>query len=239
MLKIAICDDEETYAQIFLISVRKFMKSHGFECITDMFCSSPELLESCAKNEYDLILLDIDMPELSGFDISEHLKKNNIPAEIIFISGRENFVFQSIKYRPFRFIRKSCLENELEESLNGFLEFYQKKNALFTFRCEDSDITIPLSTIMYFECYNHDIEIRMDKGDTYRLNRKYNLKGLENELDNHGFIRIHKSYLVNYRYISLIKETNVILSDQTVLPSTKQRISAVKSIYRNYIMEEL
>lgn len=239
MLRIAICDDEETTAQILLIRVRKFMKARAFQFETDVFCRSTELLESCRQNYYDLILLDIDMPELTGFDISEHLRKNNIPTEIIFISGRENFVFQSIKHRPFRFIRKSCLDSELDESLNGFLECYQKKNTLFSFRCEDFNITVPLRQIKYFESYNHDIILNMENGDTYSLNRKYNLKTLECQLEEHGFIRIHKSYLVNFRHISLIRETNIILTDGTVLPSAKQRIATVKSIYRNLIMEDL
>ena len=238
MIKIAVCDDEQVFAQLLFIQVQKFMKNHDADFHVDLFLRSSELLDSCIKNHYDLLLLDIDMPELNGFDVSEQIKKLGIRTETIFVSGRENFVFRSIKYRPFRFIRKSCLDEELDEALTDFLKQSSEQNSLFTFRFEDSSVSIPINNIMYVDSYNHDITICTDDSKVYRLNRKYNLRELEKQFSRHGFIRIHKSYLVNYRFIRLIKETNIVLNNETVLPSSKQRISGVKSQYRALIMGE-
>lgn len=239
MLKIAICDDEKQFTDLISEKVKQFFMIQSQPSDIFIFNSGSELLERCHGELYDLLLLDIDMPELSGFDVSAQLRQNNISTDIIFISGRENFVFQSIRYRPFRFIRKDRLNVELMESLHDFTEQFIKKNALCDFRCDDSDISVKINHIMYFESYNHDVFVIMRDNSKLRLNRKYNLRILENDFLKHGFIRIHKSYIVNYRCISLIKENDIILNNGTSLPSTKQRINIVKSQYRNFLMEEM
>lgn len=239
MLKIAVCDDEEISLKTVFIQVQNLLKERYDDFKLDSYSSSLELLKKCSSENYDLILLDIDMPELNGFEVSAYLRKNCIFSSIIFISSRENFVFQSIKYKPFRFIRKSCLDTELKEGLEDYLHFYLKKNMLCSFRIDDSVVSVQLNKIMYFDSYNHDILINMEDKTTFKLNRKYNLKVLENQFAEHGFIRVHKSYLVNFRYINIIKETDVILNNNTIIPSTRQRVTKVKTQYRNFIMEDM
>lgn len=239
MIRIAICDDDDTIARIILIQTQKFFKNKEIEFKIDVYNKSPELLNNCLENNYDLLLLDIDMPQLSGFDVSAQLRKNDITTTIIFISGRENFVFRSIKYSPFRFIRKGCLEDELNEALNDFLIFFTKKNVLCDFNCENCSLSLPLNKITYFESFSHSIFINTIDKATFKLNRKYNLKCLESDFIKHGFIRVHKSYLVNFRFIKVIKETDIILTNDVSIPSTKNRIGTVKEQYKSLIMEDL
>ena len=239
MLNIAICDDDEAFASILSKRVASIMQEASCDADVTAFTNGSDLIESSADNKYDLILLDIDMPGLDGFHVSSHLRKNNINSDIIFISGRENFVFQSIKYRPFRFIRKSCLDSEITEGLNDYLVYFTKKNALCTFHCEECYSSVQLRKIVYFECYNHDISMHLNDGSVLALHRQHNLRSLENDLSKYGFIRTHKSYIVNYKYIYLVKETDIFLDNGEVLPSTKKRIPEVRAALNTLIMEEV
>ena len=64
----------------------------------------------CGQTEYDLVFMDIDMPELSGIDIASQLRKNNQNSDLIFVSAHPHFVFEAIRYTPYRFIRKTNLK---------------------------------------------------------------------------------------------------------------------------------
>lgn len=239
MIRIAICDDEKIFLDFIHIKIRTMLNKFAEQYQLDVFNNGTELLENCIKYGYDLIFLDIDMPELSGFDVSEHLKKNKIFTTLIFISGRDNFVFQSIKYRPFRFIRKTHIELELREAIIDFFNSYVAKKNLYTFLCKDYSLTVSIPSITYFESYDHDLIMHMENNTTYNLNRQYNLSDFEQQFMHNGFIRVHKSFLVNYRHITLIKNTDIIMKNQDVIPSSKQRLSAVKSLFAKYMLEDL
>lgn len=222
----------EKYVDNFFVKIKLKTK-------IDKFYSGEELLNKSCNGYYDLILLDIDMPELNGFNVSSELRKKNAHTDIIFISGRDNFVFQSLKYRPFRFIRKTCIENELNESLNDFLEYLGKKNAFHTFCCGEKHVSVKLSDIIYFECYNHDITLKLNNGYDLKLNRHYSLRTIEEDFSKYGFIRTHKSYITNYRFINFIKDNDIILSNGEILPSVKKRIPYIRERLNSLIMEDI
>lgn len=77
---------------------------------------------------YDIVLLDIQMGEVSGFMLAEELYKITGGENIIFVSSMENLVFESIHFRPFRFVRKSHLEEELTEAVESWIQQNTKRN---------------------------------------------------------------------------------------------------------------
>ncbi len=64
-----------------------------------------------------------------------------------------------------------------------------------------------------------------------------NLKDIEELFHSYGFIKIHQSYIANYRYINLIKRTEVMLDDGKSLPLSRSRIEQVKLEYMRFIRE--
>ena len=66
-----------------------------------------------------LFFIDIDMPEVNGFEAASYLKKWNRECCIVFVSNKDDLVFQSLVYHPFFFIRKAHLDEELEPQLTG------------------------------------------------------------------------------------------------------------------------
>ncbi len=78
------------------------------------------------KKAPEILLLDIDMPEISGMELAEQIFSSNINTNVIFVTNRDDLVFQAIHYQPFRFIRKEKLNQELDEAICHLLNKLEK-----------------------------------------------------------------------------------------------------------------
>lgn len=124
MIKIAIVDDSIDYIRFIYDKVDKIMKDLNYDQYEiKTFTDGIKLIESDTK--FDLLLLDIDMPTIDGFNLAKKIS-NNIAAldnaTIIYISTYDNLVYESFKYSPLRFIRKNRINEELCEAIQAFLE---------------------------------------------------------------------------------------------------------------------
>ena len=117
MIKIAICDDNRE--DIELAKIRLNEISRGLQCDFEIyeFMDDEMMVENIIKQGIEVVLLDIDMPNITGMDVANRLNQEKPFINIIFLTNREELVFQTLKYRPLRFIRKNCMQAELGEAM--------------------------------------------------------------------------------------------------------------------------
>lgn len=243
MIRIAIVDDEKDFLEKIKILLIQIMTYANVEYSISTYVDSDNFLNS--DLQFDLLLFDIDMPKINGFDLVRRI--NSLPSKnnrysVIYISNYENLVFESFKYSPLRFVRKNMLESDFSEAIDAFLSKYMRENNYFTFIDKDSNayMKIQLMDIMYFESYGHDICVIEKTGKIYKIKRNadYTLNGLENQYRSNGFIRSHKSYLVNYRHIYKIQGNKIYFQNGNVALITMRNIKNFKIKYQSLVMKE-
>ena len=105
MLKIVICDDENLFLNEYKVIIEKICTERLIECTIDTLNSGYSAIDN--YNKYDLIFLDIDMPYLDGIATAEQINKLkgnlDIPY-IIFVTSKDNLVFDALKQFPYSFI---------------------------------------------------------------------------------------------------------------------------------------
>lgn len=183
---------------------------------------------------FDVVFLDIDMPEISGFDIAEKIKANK-PTLIIFVTTHDELVFSSLKFQPFRFVRKSFLGDELGEVVDDINKVLSKRAAgkKFKLQTKSHDVYIDVEQIIYIEIYGHWHHVYTNDGDT--LDCYGILSDYELQLEPFDFVRTHKSYLVNCRYIRSVEKERVVLDDKTYIPLSRRRINTVNDKFTKYL----
>ena len=102
-MKIYICDDEPKILSDISSKVKDTLS--GFDI--SEFTSGKSLLEAIAENSCDILLLDIDMPEISGLDIAKELAMMTEKPLLVFVTSHDELVYDSFKFHPFGFVRKS------------------------------------------------------------------------------------------------------------------------------------
>ena len=198
-MKIAVCDDEKRILAYIADRVKESFDQQKMAVTIDTFGNSADFVTKLETDFYDAVFLDIDMPQVSGFDSSRYLCRSTHECLIIFVSNKEDTVYESFQFQPFRFIRKSCFEQEIDETVRALAtELCSSKDNIVLYN-GNYQLRIAPSRIKYIECNNKTLKI-VSPTDTTEL--RYRMMDIEEKLQGYGFIRIHKGYLVNYRYIN-------------------------------------
>ncbi len=226
MLKIAICDDEKLVCKQVHELVRNYNRNYT---IYD-FHTGTQLLKS--PKEFDVIFLDIEMPELNGLDAADILRRNNKNTYIIFLTNHTEVMQEAFKVRAYRFFEKPLSYDVFSKTMSEI-----EKEIL-------SDVKIPVNTsgnvklvnlseIVYIEAYGDGTYIHTIKGT---IESRKQLVYWNRMLENKGFFRIHQSYLISLDYVECYAKDVKMLNKNETLPVSRRNIKEFKLQLNQYIM---
>lgn len=234
-----ICDDCLGFAEKLKKTIDTY-SAKDRENEIKVFDSAKALLFAFREKMADAVFLDIDMPQMSGFEAAEALQgiKEDIP--IVFVTGYDDKVYQSYEYQPFWFIRKSHIDDvgailpRLFKKLDAMAE---RKRQTVNLKTENSVIEVDIGSLLYIEGMKNNIIIhdRVSGDKTVRCK----MGSAEKQLSSHGAARIQRGILVNLRCISKITSREVILTDGTHLGLSRLKAEAVKEQYHDFIRRTL
>lgn len=222
-MKIALCDDERIFTDIFREKIEMTAEKCGIECTVSAFLNGAEMISML--NRFDAVFLDVDMPGLSGEETAEYIIGSEKTLPIIFVTNHDDFVFSSFKYRPFGFLRKRYIDSELEDIIKRLDKYLTEIERCYTFNSHNKLISVRLSDINYIEVYGHEILVHTANAV---MPTSKSLSVIEKELSEYGFIRTHKSYIVNTRYIFSVERSSIILSNGENLPVSRTKLADIK-----------
>lgn len=232
-LEIGICDDEPQDLERIRSTLCHCMDVLGEkDARVHLFRQAGELSEAIQRRTFDLIFLDVMMPEWSGFDLASQLGPKRDETQVVFVSNHESMVFESYDYTPLWFIRKSMLEKDMLRALMKFGRVTASKKISYRIKEGFKSREVLLDDLMYIECEKHTLKMRTSDGNTYPVYGS--LRPVEEELGKYGFIRIHKNYLVNLRYVKEVGKMNVRLRDSTELDMGRARRKGVEEALERY-----
>ena len=163
MFTIAVCDDDMQERMQEVQIVKNIFSQKELEAGIEEFQTGQHFLDVLHRVPYDIVLLDIQMGEVSGFTLAEELYKITGGENIIFVSSMENLVFESIHFRPFRFVRKSHLEEELTEAVESWIQQNTKTECLEFDETGGVTTILPQQEIIYIEVQSHHLYVHTQK----------------------------------------------------------------------------
>ena len=159
-MKIYICDDEEKLLQ----DLSALVRSCCLDSQIQKFSSGIELIKNLYKQECDILLLDIDMPDMNGMEAAQKLMKLQKKPILVFVTSHDELVYESFLYHPFGFIRKRFYKEELPKLLQECMEELKKQIRHFCFRRDGKDFRLLLSEIFYFEADGNYLKVFTKQG---------------------------------------------------------------------------
>ena len=227
-MQIFICDDEPQ----MLSDIAKKVS----ECLPDSdiqtFLTGVKLLQCLEIEVCDVLLLDIDMPDITGLEIARHLAKQEKRPLLLFVTSHDELVYDSFQYHPFAFLRKSRFDKEIKAALTDCVQELAHRERHFCFKAEGNRVSLLLSDILYFEAEGNYLKLFSKEGQ-YRF--RSTISAVENTLSDCGFIRIHKGFLVNQAAVRLWGSEKVQLSGDTMLPIGKSYAKAAREQFLRYM----
>lgn len=206
MINIAVCDDDLKQLKKITEIVSGSFSQHTDDFVIKSFENGTALLMNYFENNFDVLFLDIDMPQLSGFDIAKELRMKFSSCFIIFVTSYSELVYKSFDYQPFHFIKKNA-RIIMEKDMNDVVEklmIHMKQNKKIILN--DPIIgrkAFYYRNISYIKSDGHYLLYYLQKcSEPLRVTGKIN--DISEEYENLDFIRIHRSMIVNLRYLNNI-----------------------------------
>lgn len=222
MLCILICDDDTAMLTKIGQHIRDFLAVRNIKgkiySFSDASKISDQILTSC-----DIVLLDIDFETeaYNGLDLAKRLRKLRNDSIIIFVTNFIEYAPEGYEVHAFRYILKSNLENDIHPYFSQAIEQIRKRKEIIKIQVNGEIIDLPLDNILYFEIQQHIITAYVLKHSQKKDVKTYNFYGslsdLEHRLEPQGFLRIHKSFLVNMSHLKKFQCREALLDTGMIL----------------------
>ena len=233
-MNIVLVDDDRIYLDELRDKVTQMCERNHINATIIATDKPLSLLEKNIYNHYDVILLDIDMPGISGIELASEINKLKGMSErpyIIFVSGRDGLVFQALREQPFSFVRKSDI-NDLLPCLKKINSRLSVENT-YGIKSGRTVEKVLIREIVYLEKSSNYVIFHTLSGD---VKERTTTDEKAKDFKPYAFIRPHIGYLVNPLYIREVTSANVILTDGTVLPLTKKLSMTVRREFFDWMV---
>jgi len=208
MYHIVICDDEKEILDDIHKKVRNCFEKNNISARYSGIDDARKLMECIQTEKIDVLFLDIDMPYYSGMDIAGYINEQGLQTILIFITSHDALVYQTFAYRPFGFIRKTYIDQELDELVKRICnELLANKQELVIQKGQEI-LRVLMKDIVYIEAEKNYLVLRTDD-EVIRI--RETMTNIENELQGKGFIRCHKGYLIHAEYIEKLRNSEIVL----------------------------
>lgn len=217
-LRVAVCDgDEKRIIQIEEL-LEKLGKEEGIQIDVDTMCKGRGLAERMLRMEtYDIIYMGMNLEDADGIALAKSVRERDEELYMFFLGTEEKRLGELFEMMPAANLDVPVSEEEFRRWFKKAVARFMDQKRYFSFNFNRRTFHIPYHEIQYLESEKHCIRIKT-------IHQWYCYYGKMDEAEKYLeetiglFIRIHKSYLVNYRYIYWMDGTSVNMDDGIRLP---------------------
>ncbi len=233
-VKIAICDDEAAGRESVERMCRAFFEEkERFVGMPDIqvFASGKEMAAS--GGDYDILLLDIEMPEQDGIDIKEYYETNRKRTRIIFTTSHRERVLEAFGKNVVSFLVKPLCKESFQKAMEKALS--DLCGLVLEIEENGETFLIPVKQIKYIEAQDKYTLAVTETGE-YLMRRT--MKFWESALPCQDFVRIHKSYLINLEYFDK-KGDEVRLDKGKAVTISRLRKNGIMEKYKEFLRRKV
>ena len=234
-MRIALCDDNNAALNVLNKSITNAFSKFTNEFNVTNFSDGTALLNEHKKEPFHIIFLDIDMPKVTGFEVAKTLRDEFSNCFIIFVTSHSELMYESMDFQPFHFIKKNS-DEPISSSVNRIVKKLMKHMRQNEKIILEDDISgrhaVYIHNIIYLESDKHYVKYYV-KGMPEPIKMRENISECEEKYAYYDFVRIHKRYLINLKYLSNFDNTN-----NEVLLGTINKKLAMSKNYKKDVDEK-
>lgn len=237
MFRIAICDDEPAICSQIERIILDYGKKTSQNTEVDVYFSGEELYRFLKDGSYyDLIFLDIELKKLNGIEVGKNIRNEmkNEAVLIVYISGRESYAMDLFEVRPMHFLVKPVKMERILTVLEKGMELSNQSGQTFQYKQGHHISKIEVKNILYFESVDRKVKMITSEGDEIFYSA---LADVFSQVEKYGFFFCHKSYLINYHYVTKFEYEKLKMKNGVILPISQAKRKVIREMQIRIEME--
>ena len=228
---ILICDDEPAVARQVEQLARQHLEQRGIPVQCAVCTRGEEVLARYDLAQYQLALLDVDLETMTGIALGRRLKQQNPELVLVYISAYLEFAPEGYTVRAFRYLLKRDMERMLPSCLDAVLAEHSRECRTLPIRQGRRETEVPLDQIYYLESDLRKINVYGETLHKPLCSYYGKLTDLPASLQEDGFLRVGRSFVVNMRYIRQISNYKVMLQNGVELGVSRNGYATIRGAY--------
>ena len=240
---VVICDDEEVY----LDAVEKSVLQWAEKCnrrdmlMIQKIRSSEDLLERWSNGmDIDLLFLDVQIPnEMNGMEVAREIHRKDEYVPIVFVTNYAEYAYEGYRVNAMRYLRKPISQDDINACMEiAWRRWNNAQEQFVSLTASSQSIRFPMNALVYAETISHILKIHTsDNIELYEIRAP--LEHLEALLPAEGFVRCHKSFIVNLRYVRKYKAGLITVASGTEIPVGRKYMREFAEKYRQYYQGDI
>lgn len=232
-MRMAICDDEEKDIEVIEKYIIENMPD-DINIIIEKFINGNMFLSRCSEESFNVVFLDMALYDISGIDVARKISRLYPNMDIVFVTNRDDLVFESIQYQPVWYVRKSMISEEMQRAINKLIIKFRDANDCIEIIQNGVKRKLQCSKIVYIESYGHYLHFMLED-ETIKIRGK--ILDYSQKLCSSGFVRCHRCFIINIRFISKINYNKVVLATGVQTPISRQNYHLIYEKYEEWVRE--
>lgn len=227
MLRIAVVDDEKIYIEQITQYIQQYADEKNRSILTETFRDGSDLLKSYSS-QYDIILLDIEMEEMSGMDTAREIRKINQDVVLVFITNMAQYAINGYEVGALDYVLKPLNYYTFSVRLERAIARVKKRQTEeILLNLPDGIKRLKADAVYYIEVQNRMLHYHTGEGV---FTVRGTLQGAEDMLRESHFVRCNHWYLVNLQYVSEIRKNIVIVAGDELEISRRNKTAFLSAL---------
>lgn len=234
---IAICDDNKEELSRISLLLEKYKREQNASITYKAFHSGVELLSTAKSSDYTLYILDVIMPAVNGIEVAKEIRSLDNEAKIVFLTSSPEFAVASYSVKAMDYILKPVAEDRLFGILNEMITDSEKPQQGLTVKTKNGIARILFSKLVYVEVVNKQVYFHLSDSSIREVTAS--LSEFEQIfLARPGFIKVHRSYIVNLYQINEISTNRLTTHQGKSIPVSRTLYKEVRDAYVKHLFWE-
>lgn len=236
MLTIGIVDDDESYVLQLSEKVRSYFFKRNIENNIYVYTHGDDFLGEIERHSFDIVFLDIEMPETDGMTIAKRLRFISHAPLIIFVTAKKCYIEEAFGLNVMAFIEKKSLDLHINQAIDSCIEVIEA-NKRISFKTDDGLRSFYINDLKCFYVENRKIYAITNDG-FFQIYQE-TLKSIFNKIDSDCFIIPNRCSIVNLRYVRNTKNREIYLRDcKHVEQISRDKKKSVDESFMSFVLQQ-
>ena len=229
MLKIAVVEDQEPMREQFCSYIRRYAEEQNVQVEITCFSDGALLLKDYRPGSYDILFMDVEMPQMGGFDTAERIREVDSELILVFVTNMAQYAIRGYTVDAMDYVLKPVDYYQFSIKLDRAVQRVQRRRgAQVVLQLAGNEMKIlDTGDIYYLETRSRMLYYHTTKGE---FAVRASLQSAEKQLAQHHFAKCNQCYLVNLAHVRSVEDNFVQVGEDRLEISRRQKAAFLTAV---------